>query len=56
MKPAKDGVFTIAQGEFQIVLNGKVHSAIWNSRGAALAGLKVEKRRAEKKAALEGAK
>lgn len=33
--------------EFRIFLEGRVHAASFNSRGAALAGLAVEKRRIE---------
>jgi hypothetical protein len=39
------GVFTIRQGEWQIRIGNDVLPAIWNSRGAALAGLAVELRR-----------
>ena len=42
----KDQVFTRALGEWQAVLNGKVLPHVWNSRGAALAGLTTERRRA----------
>ena len=42
-KPSE--VFTIREGEWQVRLGGEVLSAIFNSRGAALAGLKVEMRR-----------
>jgi len=38
-------VFTIREGEWQIRIDKEVLPAIWNSKGAALAGLKVEMRR-----------
>ena len=38
-------VFAIREGEWQVRLGGEILSAIFNSRGAALAGLKVEMRR-----------
>jgi len=38
-------VFTIRNGEWQIVLHGRVLPTIWHCRGAALAGLAVELRR-----------
>ena len=38
-------VFTIREGEWQVRLGREVLPTIWNSRGAALAGLKVEMRR-----------
>jgi len=38
-------VFTIREGEWQIQVGGEVLPTIWYSRGAALAGLKVEMRR-----------
>ena len=45
----QDYVFSIREKEYQVYLDGKVLSAIYNSKGAALAGLEVEKRRKEKK-------
>jgi len=41
----KDGVFTLKFDEWKAILNGKVLPTEWNSRGAALAGLEVERRR-----------
>jgi hypothetical protein len=41
-------VFTLREGEWQVRLNGRVLATVWNSRGAALAGLRVEERRAAK--------
>ena len=38
-------VFTIREGEWQIRIGDEVLPTIWNSKGAALAGLKVEMRR-----------
>ena len=38
-------VFTIREGEWKVRLGIFVLPTIWNSRGAALAGLKVEMRR-----------
>ena len=38
-------VFTIREGEWQVRLGNEVLPTIWNSKGAALAGLKVEMRR-----------
>jgi hypothetical protein len=38
-------VFSIRTGEWQIAIDGKVFPHIWNSNGAALAGLEVELRR-----------
>lgn len=39
-------VFTIRENEWQVSIEGKVIPAIFNSKGAALAGLQVELRRA----------
>lgn len=41
----KDTVFTIKDGEWKAYLNGQVLHTEWNSRGAAEAGLAVERRR-----------
>ena len=38
-------VFTIREGEWQVRIGLEVLPTIWNSRGAALAGLEVELRR-----------
>jgi hypothetical protein len=38
-------VFTIREGEWQVRLGSEVLPTTWNSKGAALAGLKVEMRR-----------
>lgn len=38
-------VFTRAQNEWQVRIGSEVLSTVWNSRGAALAGLAVETRR-----------
>ena len=40
-----DQVFTIREGEWQIRIGDEVLPTIWNSKGAALAGLEVERRR-----------
>ena len=40
-----DTVFTIRDGEWRARLNGRVLPTIWNTRGAAAAGLEVERRR-----------
>lgn len=39
-------VFCIVEDEWRVQLNGKVLPHTWNSKGAALAGLEVELRRA----------
>jgi hypothetical protein len=39
---------------FRVVLNGKLLPHSWNSLGAAKAGLQVEKRRAARRAELDG--
>lgn len=41
----KSDVFIIRPGEWQIRINGEVLPTTWNSRGAAIVGLKVELRR-----------
>ena len=46
-------VFTVKQGEWQVLINGVVLPTIWNSRGAALAGIAVELRRISAKALKE---
>ena len=38
-------VFTIRDGEWQVRLGNEVLPTIWNSKGAALAGMKTEMRR-----------
>lgn len=38
-------VFSIKDGEYQVMLEGKVLPATWNSKGAAIAGMKVEAKR-----------
>ena len=38
-------VFTISEGEWKVRLGNTVLPTIWNSKGAALAGLQVELRR-----------
>ena len=43
-----DRAFCIAQGVYKIIVSGVVHSAVWNSLGAAKAGLQVEQRRIQK--------
>lgn len=43
-------VFTIREGEWQARVGGKVLPTIWNSKGAALAGMKTEMLRAERRA------
>ena len=40
-------VFSIREDHWQVYLQGKVLPIVWNSKGAALAGLKVELRRAQ---------
>lgn len=47
----KDQVFSVKSGEWKVRLGGRVLPAEWNSRGAALAGLAVEKRRAARRTA-----
>ena len=37
--------FTLREGEWKVRLFGRVLPAAWNSRGAALAGMEVERRR-----------
>jgi hypothetical protein len=46
----KDQVFSIRKDEFQVCLNGCVLPTIWSSKGAALAGMEVERRRLQIKA------
>lgn len=41
-KMMRDQVFSIREGEWQACLGGEVLPITWNSKGAALAGLKVE--------------
>ena len=41
----KNEVFTVKDGEFQIRINGEVLPTVWNSRGAALAGMRTEMQR-----------
>jgi hypothetical protein len=43
----KTDVFTIRDGEWRVRIGDKILSAVWNSKGAALAGLQVELRRLE---------
>ena len=38
----KTDVFTIREGEWQVLIDKKVLPTTWNSRGAALAGLDFE--------------
>lgn len=47
-------IFTVALGEWQVCLDGKVLPTVWNSRGAALAGMKTEMNRAAKKSRTQG--
>jgi hypothetical protein len=42
----EDQVFTVKQGEWQVVVDGKVLPATFNSYGAAKAGMETEQRRA----------
>ena len=35
-------IFTIREGEWKVRLNGEVLPTVWNSKGAAKAGLKTE--------------
>ena len=44
-----DLVFCVRPFEWQVRLNGEVLPTIWNCRGAALAGLATERRRAAAK-------
>jgi len=46
--PNQSTVFSIRAGEWQVLLNSVVLPHTWNSRGAALAGLAVERRRLER--------
>lgn len=48
-KQPKDDVFSLAPDEWQIRLDGRVLPHTWNSKGAALAGLVVERRRAARR-------
>lgn len=41
----KTDVFTIADGEWQIRIGDEVLPTTWNSKGAAIAGLRTECRR-----------
>lgn len=43
----KDKVFITRKGEWMAISGGVVHGP-WNSKGAALAGLEVERRRLQK--------
>ena len=38
-----DLIFTMREGEWKVRLNGEVLPTIWNSKGAAKAGLKTER-------------
>lgn len=40
-----DLVFVIREGEWRVRINGRVLPTIWNSRGAAVAGLNTERAR-----------
>ncbi len=42
-------VFSIRDGEWQVKIGAEVLPTIWNSKGAALAGLQVELRRMAKR-------
>ena len=46
-----DGVFLDPETKcgWKVVLDGEILGPLWNSRGAALAGLEVERRRKENK-------
>ena len=46
-------VFSIREGEWQVRIGVEVLPTIWNSRGAAIAGMKTEIRRASCDAAQE---
>ena len=46
-------VFTIREGEWQVRLGSEVLPTIWNSKGAATAGMKTEIRRRNRDAAQE---
>ncbi len=46
----KDQVFSVRAGEWKVALNGRILPVEWASKGAALAGLSVEKRRAATRA------
>ena len=41
----KNQVFSVRAGEWKVALNGRILPAEWEQRGAALAGLEVERRR-----------
>jgi hypothetical protein len=45
----KDQTFTIQKDCHQVVVDGRVVRATWNSSGAAKAGIAVEKRRNEQR-------
>lgn len=38
-------VFSVKEGEYQVMLGGKVLPTTWNSKGAAIAGMKTEAKR-----------
>ena len=38
----KTDIFSIADGEWKVRINGEVLTPTWNSKGAALAGLRTE--------------
>lgn len=42
---SKDQVFCVKEGEWNIMIDGVVLPTTFNSKGAALAGIAVEKRR-----------
>jgi hypothetical protein len=46
-------VFTIREGEWQVRLGSEVLPTIWNSKGAAAAGMKTEIRRRNRGASQE---
>jgi hypothetical protein len=47
-------VFTIREGEWNVRCAGRVLPTVWNSRGAALAGLATELRRAQARSLICG--
>lgn len=50
----KTQVFTLREGEWLLLLDGKIIPAIFNSPGAARAAIEVERRRRTKKAVRRG--
>lgn len=45
-------IFCVSQGEYHLLLDGEMVRATFNSRGAAMAAIPVERKRREKKKAI----